>query len=290
MNAHLLAHRAKAFDCLFDAVVVTDLNGIITDWNNGAEALYGYSKEEAMGELVSILHVPEDIDRITAEVLAALDEVGRWTGEIKMQHKDGSIGWVESICVPLLDSNDQAIGALGINRDISVRMKESERLAHLAHYDYRTDIPNRFLVLDRVEHLIATSERNQSRFALVFIDLNKFKMINDTKGHSFGDKVLVETALRLKQSIRSSDTAARMGGDEFLILLESITDKDNVSTKVELLTEALGEKFIIDGEAFEVGYSFGVAIYPDDGITANDLLFLADKAMYISKRIKLSIP
>jgi PAS domain S-box-containing protein len=128
----MLEHRAKAFDWLFDAVVVTDINGIITDWNKGAEALYGYSKEEAMGELVSILHVPEDIERITADVMVALDEFGRWTGEVKMLHKNGNIGWVESMCVPILDSNDQIIGALGINRNISVRIKESERLEHLA--------------------------------------------------------------------------------------------------------------------------------------------------------------
>ena len=123
---------------------------------------------------------------------------------------------------------------------------------------------------------------------MVFIDLNKFKIINDTKGHSFGDKVLIETALRLKHSIRHSDTAARIGGDEFLILLESITDKGNVARKVEVLSKALGEKFIIEGEVFEVGYSFGVAIYPDDGTTADALLFLADKAMYESKRLKSS--
>jgi PAS domain S-box-containing protein len=132
VNADMLEHRAKAFDWLFDAVVVTDINGIITDWNKGAEALYGYSKEEAMGELVSILHVPEDIERITADVMVALDEFGRWTGEVKMLHKNGNIGWVESMCVPILDSNDQIIGALGINRNISVRIKESERLEHLA--------------------------------------------------------------------------------------------------------------------------------------------------------------
>jgi diguanylate cyclase (GGDEF)-like protein/PAS domain S-box-containing protein len=284
----MLELRAKAFDCLFDAVVVTDLNGIITDWNNGAEALYGYSKEEAIGELVSILHVPEDIDHITAEVLVALEEFGRWSGEVKMKHKDGSIGWIESICVPILDANDQTIGALGINRDISARIIESERLAHLAHYDYLTNIPNRFLVLDRVEHLIATSQRNHSRFALVFIDLNKFKTINDTKGHSFGDKVLIETALRLKKSIRNSDTAARIGGDEFLVLLESVHDKNNVATKVDVLSKALAEKFIIEGEVIEIGCSFGIAIYPDDGNTADALLKLADKAMYESKHINLS--
>ena len=116
--------------------------------------------------------------------------------------------------------------------------------------------------------------------------MDNFKAINDTRGHVFGDQVLVETALRLKQSIRDSDTAARIGGDEFLVLLENISNKSDVSAKVQILTEGLGEKFIIAGEDFEVSYSLGVAIYPDDGTTTDALLRLADKAMYDSKHKK----
>ena len=133
---------------------------------------------------------------------------------------------------------------------------------------------------------MAKSARNTSSFALLFIDLDNFKAINDTRGHVFGDQVLVETALRLKQSIRDSDTAARIGGDEFLVLLENISNKSDVSAKVQILTEGLGEKFIIAGEDFEVSYSLGVAIYPDDGTTTDALLRLADKAMYDSKHKK----
>lgn len=286
MNADMQEQRAKAFDYLFDAVVVTDLKGIITDWNKGSEALYGYKKEEAIGKSVSILHVPEDTDHITEEVISSVEKFGKWAGEVRMLHKDGHIGWIESMCVPIYDSNNQTIGALGVNRDITDRIKETERLQHLAHYDDLTKIPNRYLVLDRVDHLIAKSVRNASSFALLFIDLDNFKTINDTRGHVFGDQVLIETASRLKQSIRNSDTAARIGGDEFLVLLENISNKNDVSIKVEALTEALGEKFIIAGETFEVGYSLGVAIYPDDGTTTDALLMLADKAMYDSKHKK----
>jgi diguanylate cyclase (GGDEF)-like protein/PAS domain S-box-containing protein len=286
LNADMQEQRAKAFDYLFDAVVVTDLKGIITDWNKGSEALYGYKKEEAIGKSVSILHVPEDTDHITEEVISSVEKFGKWAGEVRMLHKDGHIGWIESMCVPIYDSNNQTIGALGVNRDITDRIKETERLQHLAHYDDLTKIPNRYLVLDRVDHLIAKSVRNASSFALLFIDLDNFKTINDTRGHVFGDQVLIETASRLKQSIRNSDTAARIGGDEFLVLLENISNKNDVSIKVEALTEALGEKFIIAGEALEVGYSLGVAIYPDDGTTTDALLMLADKAMYDSKHKK----
>ncbi len=283
MNLDILKQRAKAFDYLFDAVVVTDLQGIITDWNKGSEALYGYSKEEAIGQPVNILHVPEDTDRITSEVISAVEKFRKWSGEIRMLHKNGSIGWVESMCVPMYDSNNQMIGALGVNRDITDRIKETERLEYLAHYDQLTKIPNRYLLLDRVEHLIAQSERSKSAFALLYIDLDNFKIINDTKSHAFGDQVLIETALRLKQAIRNSDTVGRIGGDEFVLLLENISNKNDVSTLIETLTKTLNKEFIIYDEKFEVSCSIGVAIYPDDGATTDALLAAADIAMYKAK-------
>jgi diguanylate cyclase (GGDEF)-like protein/PAS domain S-box-containing protein len=283
MNPNILKQRAKAFDYLFDAVVVTDLQGIIVDWNKGSQTLYGYSKEEAIGQPVNILHVPEDSDHITSEVIAAVEKSGKWSGEVRMLHKDGHIGWIESMCVPIYDDNKQMVGALGVNRDITERIKESERLEHLAHYDQLTNIPNRYLLLDRVSHLIAQSERNDSGFALLYIDLDKFKSINDSKGHAFGDQVLIETALRLKQSIRNSDTIARIGGDEFVLLLEKTSNKDAVKAMVETLSKALNKAFIINDEEFTISCSIGVAIYPDEGTTTDTLLAVADKAMYKAK-------
>jgi len=219
MNLKILAQRAKAFDYLFDAVVVTDIDGIITDWNSGAESLYGYTKEEAIGQPASILHVPEDVDRITREVISSVEKFGKWNCEIKFLHKDGHIGWIESMCVPILDNNNRMIGALGINRDITARIEETQRLHDRAHYDELTQLPNRYLLLDRLKHLLDRSKCNKSTFALFYIDLDKFKTINDIKGHAFGDKVLKETASRLSLSVRSSDTAARIGGDEFIIIM-----------------------------------------------------------------------
>ena len=279
----MLKQRAKAFDYLFDAVVVTDPQGIITDWNKGSETLYGYSKEEAIGQPVNILHVPEDTDRITSEVISAIERFGKWSGEIRMLHKNGDVGWIESMCIPILDSNNQMTGALGINRDISDRIKETERLEHLAHYDQLTNIPNRYLLLDRLGHLIAQSKRNKSTFALLYIDLDEFKGVNDTKGHAFGDQVLVETALRLKQVIRNSDTVARIGGDEFVLVFENISNKNDVAILIESLIKTLSKEFVINDEKLEVSCSIGVAIYPDDGITTDTLLTAADMAMYKAK-------
>lgn len=283
MIVDLLKLRGKAFDYLFDAVVVTDSLGIITDWNKGSETLYGYSKDQAIGQPVNILHVPEDSEHITSEVILTVEIEGKWTGEIRMLHQDGSIGWIESMCVPIYDDNRKVVGALGINRDITKRVKEAERLEHLAYYDQLTNVPNRYLLLDRLTHLITQSERYKYKFALLFVDIDKFKVINDTQGHIFGDQVLIEVALRLKSSIRNSDTLARFGGDEFIILLENISNKKDASIMIETLTHALNEEFIVEGKKIEISCSIGVSIFPDDGTTTDKLLTMADKAMYQTK-------
>ena len=280
MNFDTKEQRAKAFDYLFGAVVVTDMDGRITDWNRGSEALYGYTKEEAIGQLASMLHVPEDSASVTSEVSSAVQSSGKWTGEIRMLHKNGHIGWIESICVPFHAENGDMVGALGINRDITQRIREAERLQHRAHYDHLTDIPNRYLLLDRLEHLIAQSKRNNRAFALFFIDLDKFKIINDTKGHAIGDQILIEVAHILKGKIRNSDTVARFGGDEFVLLLEDIHNKEDALKMMETLSAELDTECIINGEKLKITSSIGVALYPDDGSTIEQLISAADKAMY----------
>lgn len=280
MDINILKQRAKAFDYLFDAVVVTDMHGIMIDWNKGSEALYGYTKEEAVGQSVSILHVPEDTEHITAEVISAVEKSGKWSGEVRMLHKDGHIGWIESMCVPIYDDDNMMIGALGINRDITDRITEAQRLSRLAHYDQLTEIPNRYLLLERIDHLIAQCERNANSFALLYIDLDKFKIINDTKGHAFGDKLLKEAVARLAGCIRHSDTIARIGGDEFVVLLENIALKDTIAAMAQTLIDVLSKEFFIEDETFLISCSIGISIYPENGTTTDALLSYADTAMY----------
>lgn len=284
MNSERLLLRAKAFNYLFDAVVVTDAQGIITDWNKGSEALYGYSEEEAVGQPVGILHVPDDIDHTTSEVLAAVAEFGQWTGEVRMLHKDGSIGWIESMCIPLLDDENQMVGALGINRDITARINETERLRHLAQYDHLTQIPNRYLLLDRISHLIDQYDRNKNAFTLLFFDLDGFKQINDQHGHSFGDKVLKEIGGRISHSIRKSDMAARIGGDEFVLLLENTFKKSDIEQVIQNLSSSLHENMIIGSKSLNVRCSIGCATYPTNGNNSDELLSYADLDMYRTKK------
>lgn len=277
------ALRAKAFDYLFDAVVVTDMNGLITDWNKGSESLYGYTKGEATGQHVSMLHVPEDSAHITSEVLSAVQKEGKWSGEIRMLRKDGAVGWIESMCVPLQNKDGAMEGALGINRDITQRKQEAEKFQYLAHYDHLTKVPNRYLLLEHLKHLIEQSKRNHRTFALFFIDLDEFKRINDLRGHAFGDQVLINVAKILERNIRSSDTVARFGGDEFILLLEDINSKADAVKMMETLSAEVSADCIINGEKFNISSSIGVAFYPSDGTTTELLIAAADKAMYNEK-------
>jgi len=283
LKSERLLQRAEAFNYLFDAVVVTDTQGIIVDWNKGSEILYGYREDEVMGQKVSILHAPEDIDHITRDVLAAVAETGKWTGEVRMQHKDGSTGWIESMCIPILDDAGEMIGALGINRDITARMLETERLRHLAQYDYLTQIPNRYLLLDRITHLIDQYDRNQSAFTLLYFDLDNFKQINDSYGHSIGDEILKEAADRMTACIRKSDMVARIGGDEFVILLENTFKKPDISQVINNLSATLHENMVIDQISLNIRCSIGSAIFPMNGRNSDELLSHADFKMYQDK-------
>lgn len=262
-------------------MVVTDARGIIPDWNNGSENLYGYSKKEVIGKSVDILHVSEDVEHITAEVIAAVEKHGKWTGEVRMLHKDGHVGWVEFMCVPIIGDSKKMVGALGVNRGVTDRINKVEQLEYLAHYDQLTKIPNRYLLFDRIKHLISRSKRDKKSFTLLYIDLNNF---NDARGHAFGDQILIEVVSRLKQTIRDSDTIARVGDDEFVILLENTSDKDEVTKIVEVLTNPTNKQLIINNEELKISCSIGVAIYPENGTTTDALLAVADKAMYKCKQ------
>lgn len=284
MDSNRLLQRAEAFNHLFDAVVVTDAEGIIRDWNSGSEALYGYSYDEAIGQSVSILHVPEDVNHITSEVLAAVAKFGKWTGEVRMLHKDGSIGWIESACIPILDEKKQMIGALGVNRDITDRKLETEHLRQLAQYDQLTKIPNRNLLFDRISHLINQYDRSSSPFSLLYFDLDRFKQINDTYGHALGDSVLQEVVNRISLDIRKSDTIARIGGDEFVLLLENTYKESDIATVIESLSQTINNDMIIDGHTLNISCSIGSATFPADGKNSDQLLSFADRGMYQAKK------
>ena len=164
------------------------------------------------------------------------------------------------------------------------RKRAEERLRFLAHHDGLTGLTNRALFYDRLETALRSANRHENRIALLFLDLDAFKEINDTRGHEAGDRILVEVARRLEEGTRDTDTVARMGGDEFTVLLTNIGDRNDVETAVRKLRELLTLPVDLGGESIRIACSIGVAMYPEDGTTAGELLGRADTNMYAGKR------
>ena len=284
VTAGSLEHRAKAVDYLFDAVVVTDLNGIVVDWNPGAERLYGWSRDEILSQHVSVLHVPEDVERMTRQVFDGIAREGRWHGEIRMLHKSGRIGYIESIVVPVTDDSGATVGAIGVNRDISERMRVKERLEHMAFHDPLTGVGNRLLAMEHLRHAIEAARREGHRVAAIYIDLDDFKSINDDLGHTAGDIVLEEVGRRLEAVTRAADIVARIGGDEFLVVTEKVTTEDEAREVAARVATTLLQPHRIGDDEHVVGVSMGLALYPDHAGDADELLTRADDAMYRSKK------
>ena len=305
MENNLFHQRARAFDYLYDAVVVTDLQGIVTDWNIGAEKLYGYTRNEIIGKPVSILHAPEDVERITAEVFAAIERQGYWTGEIKKVAKDQSIGWIESSVIPIFDEQNQSIGALGINRDITQRREIQqellvanenlksqlqeieilqEKLREQATLDPLTGLYNRRYLIDMMQREMARAKREDIPISVAIMDLDHFKDINDTFGHKGGDAVLEAMAKLFLSHVRASDIVCRYGGEEFVFLMPGASI-DIAAERMEDLRKLIEEKSIIHNDkAIPVTASIGVASYPIHGDNDEALLLEADNMLYNSKR------
>ena len=305
MDNNLFHQRARAFDYLYDAVVVTDLQGIVTDWNTGAEKLYGYTRDEIIGKPVSILHAPEDVERITAEVFAAIERQGYWTGEIKKVAKDQSVGWIESSVIPLFDEQNQSIGALGINRDITQRREIQqellvanenlksqlekiellqEKLREQATLDPLTGLYNRRYMIDMMHRELSRAKRENTPISIAIMDLDHFKNINDTFGHKGGDAVLVAMAELFLSHVRTSDIVCRYGGEEFLILMPGASI-DHAAERMEELRKIIEAKSIIHNDkTIPVTASIGVSSYPLNGEDDDALLLEADNMLYNSKR------
>lgn len=208
---------------------------------------------------------------------------GVWQGEIWNRRKSGEVylEWLTINVIP--GEKDQPNRYVGIFNDITDLHSKNERIHYLAFHDPLTGLPNRSLLQDRLEHAVNMSERGTSRLAVMFIDLNRFKIINDTFGHDMGDQLLQEVARRFTAVLRHSDTVARLGGDEFVILLEHQSLSEYCVTLANTLINALEKPIEIKGVSMQVGASIGIALFPKDGVNAVELMKHADMAMYAAK-------
>jgi diguanylate cyclase (GGDEF)-like protein/PAS domain S-box-containing protein len=275
--------QAQLLDTVGQAVIATDIDGKITYWNRAAEALYGWRADEVR-ECNVFEVTPVEQNYGASGLLETLQAGETWIGEFSARRKDGSVFPAFATSSPVCDDSGSLIGIIGVSTDISERKQLEEQLLHQAFHDALTGLPNRNLFLDRTRHALSLARRHDDLVAVLFLDLDNFKIVNDSLGHDIGDQLLVTIAGRILGCLREGDTAARLGGDEFAILLENLGDAEGSAGVAQRLLDALRMPLLLDGHEMFVTPSIGIAVSATSTDLAEDLLRDADVAMYIAKR------
>jgi diguanylate cyclase (GGDEF)-like protein/PAS domain S-box-containing protein len=275
-------------NCIGDAVVCTDISGNVTFLNVVAETMTGWLRQEAVGrpmaEVFRILDATshEAIEN-PMEMAVEQDRTVHLPSNCVLIRRDGFEIPIEDSVAPIHDREGQATGAVIVFRDVSAVLAMARQMAHLAEHDFLTGLPNRMLLNDRVDQAISLALRHKKKVAVLFLDLDGFKHINDSLGHPVGDELLQSIAKRLVDCVRGSDTVSRQGGDEFVVLLSEVGQSDDAAIKAERILQAVAGAHPIDQHGLHVTASIGVSIYPDDGMDAETLIKNADTAMYQAK-------
>jgi diguanylate cyclase (GGDEF)-like protein/PAS domain S-box-containing protein len=265
------------------SVVITDTRGVIEYVNPSFERNSGYTRDEVLGRPARMLKSGQNPPAVYAELWNALSQDRNWTGELCSKRKDGSVYWERASMSPVKAADGTTTHYLAVKEDITRERELTERLRYQAEYDALTGIPNRVLTFDRLAQALAHGRRAGKRVALLFIDLDNFKLVNDTLGHETGDRLLVEAATRFREVVREADTVGRHGGDEFLIIIENAVTHDAAERVARDIVHSLARPFHLRGADLQVTSSIGVALFPEDGIDAPTLLRNADIAMYAAK-------
>ncbi|MRR49735.1 MAG: EAL domain-containing protein [Rhodocyclaceae bacterium] len=273
---------ARVFDRAGEGIVVTDSKQVILTVNEAFSQVTGYTAEEVIGKSPNLLASGRHNEQFYLEMWSRLQAQGWWQGEIWNRRKNGDIypEWLTINSVK--DAEGKIINYVGIFSDITIVKESQRRVEFLATHDELTCLPNRALFLDRVNQAVARATRTDATFAVMFIDLDNFKVINDSMGHAAGDDLLVEIARRMRECIRGSDTVARFGGDEFAVLLENASVEDAELT-ARRIGEAMERSHLIGRQSVYPSASIGICLYPNDGMDAETLLKNADSAMYQAK-------
>jgi len=283
----LAEERSRLYATVFtdasEGMVITDCDNVIAAVNPAFATITGYGPEEAVGQKPQLLHSGRHDNDFYRRMWTQLRAHDQWRGEIWNRRKNGEIfpEWL-SITV-VRDDRGDITNYIGIFSDVSERKEAEARIHHLAHHDALTDLPNRILLQDRLDQAILQSKRSNRRTAVLFLDLDRFKNINDSLGHDIGDSLLVQVAERCASVIRETDTISRQGGDEFVIVLPDLEQSQDAAHVARKVVRALDRPFMLAGHELSISASIGIALYPDDGQSASELLKNADAAMYRTK-------
>jgi diguanylate cyclase (GGDEF)-like protein/PAS domain S-box-containing protein len=269
----------KVFEYSAEAIMVTDRNGIIMNVNPAFTWLTGYRPDEAIGRKPSILKSDRHDKDFYAALWQTLIKDGRWSGEIWDRRKDGSL-YPKWVTINAIREDGDISHFVALFYDISERKENEERINFIARHDHLTGLPNRLMLKDQMARALAQADRSGGRLALIFIDLDRFKNINDSLGHHVGDQLLIEVSRRLVACVRVTDIVARLGGDEFVVVVEHIDDQNDAAQVAVKIHATLGEPVVIDGKSLHTPPSIGISLYPDDGRDVDTLMKQADTAMY----------
>ncbi|MBN2753123.1 MAG: EAL domain-containing protein [Rhodospirillaceae bacterium] len=283
-------HNEKRLRNLFRAVeqspasvVITNTKGVIEYVNPRFTQNTGYGFDEVIGQTPSIVKSGFTSDQQYRDLWNTITAGREWHGELLNRRKNGEMFWEHISISPVRNEDGEIAHFIAVKEDITDRKEYEKRLRYQAHYDELTKLPNRILITDRLGQALARADRNQDHVGVAFIDLDDFKKVNDTLGHTYGDDLLRVAARRLMSCIRSSDTVGRLGGDEFLVILPDLKDGTHASTVADKILAAFEDPFIILGHSITTTASIGLTLYPDDGREAEILMRNADAAMYLAK-------
>ncbi|TVQ71565.1 MAG: diguanylate cyclase, partial [Chromatiaceae bacterium] len=273
----------RVFQAADEGIMVTDMQGRIVAVNPAFTRISGYTEEDALGQTPALLHSGQQDAGFYKGLWRNLLELGHWRGEIWNRRKNGDVypGWLTISAVR--NDDGEITQYVGMFSDISQIKKAQQQMEFMAHYDSLTGLANRVLLKDRLKQALRRAERKKATVTLLFLDLDRFKTINDTLGHNLGDLLLQTVAQRMKDTVRASDTLSRLGGDEFVLLLEDGANAQEISRLCQKLLSVLETPMLLEGHELVITASIGLATYPDDGEDADALLKNADLAMYAAK-------
>jgi diguanylate cyclase (GGDEF)-like protein/PAS domain S-box-containing protein len=282
-NRERLRQAAAVFDCTREGVLVTDAQGLIVHVNRAFIEITGYQCEDVMGHQPSLFKSGRHSASYPRAMFQTLERDGEWSGEIWNRRKSGEIYPQWQTIRVIRDDQGQISHYVAVFSDISAIKHSEHELAHLAHHDPLTDLPNRLLFTDRAEQALASAQAHKRGCALLLLDLDHFKIINDSLGHNVGDQLLKTVGERLQGLFGPGVTLARLGGDEFAVLAESCPQLVQAAALAQRILDAMKEPFIFDGHQLFISASIGISLFPSDALSAEQLLRNADSALFKAK-------